>query len=203
MALRSGRRAIRRRAAGGVPNTSGRARARRRAERHSHADAAVEQQDFPWHHARLVGLRAGSVQRGKPGGGYGVPGWRRGTAIRRPGVRQPDREGKTFPSPSGSSSSPAASRRPATIEVSNTTRSPISTRAFCSKRSSPKSKRPSGCVAMPRAARLPARAAARLPRSPSRGNGPVSSARCSPGSAASRTSSRARRSEKGGTTTRR
>ena len=42
-----------------------------------------QQQDFPGHHARLVGLRAGSVQRGEPGGGYGVSGWRRRTAIRR------------------------------------------------------------------------------------------------------------------------
>ena len=77
VALRSRRRAIRRRPAGGVRNTSRCARARRRAERHAHADAVVEQQDFPGHHARLVGVRAGAVQRGKPGGGHGVSGRRR------------------------------------------------------------------------------------------------------------------------------
>ena len=62
--------------------------------RHAEADADVGEQDLRRHDARLVGLRAGAVQRRVTRRGDGLPGRRRREGLRADRVRQPDREGR-------------------------------------------------------------------------------------------------------------
>ena len=167
------------------------------------ADAVVEQQDFRGDDARLVGVCAGAVQRGEPCGGHGVPGWRGGAAVRRAGIRQPDREGRhpghgrhlhRARRHQGAARQPQLRVRHALRSVRALPARRDPSRGGENGQASPRRRGTRHC-------RPEQRRDCRVHRRV--GAARASSARCCPGSAASRTSSRARRSAKAGTTTRR
>ena len=134
-------RRLRRRPARSLRDASRQPRAAGRAEGHGQADAAVGEQDLRGHEARLVGLRAGAVQAGEPGRGHGLPGRRRPQGLRADGLRQPDRQGRHAGHGRHLHQPGHARRRAARTAASSTTRSPISTRGSCSRRSCPRSRR--------------------------------------------------------------